>query len=144
VTPYFLKTNITTSICLLDVCLMIPPSPFSNIKYILHLFPNSFPTTNSVYVLVPAERADGPGEVPLERQCQQQSSQRPHVADRNTVSSPYLWVPHYWVNQLWIKNIKKKYFRKYKKQNVNWLQARNFLHSIWIVFRTVLIVFTLY
>ena len=99
---------------------------------------------SSVYVLVPAERADGPGEVPLERQCQQQSSQRPHVADRNTVSSPYLWVPHYWVNQLWIKNIKKKYFRKYKKQNVNWLQARNFLHSIWIVFRTVLIVFTLY
>ena len=73
---------------------MIPPSPFSNIKYNPHLLPNSFPTTKSAYVPVPAERADGPVEVPLESQCQQQSSQRPHVADRNTVSSPCLWIPH--------------------------------------------------
>ena len=48
-------------------------------------------------------------------------------------------------NQPWIKNIQeKKNLKNSKKQNLNLPYANNYLHSIYIVFTTIYIEFTLY
>ena len=47
-------------------------------------------------------------------------------------------------NQQQIKNIRKKISGSSKKQNFNLPHAGNYLHSIYIVFTTIYIAFTLY
>ena len=67
------------------------------------------------------------------------------VAGVNAVGPLYLWVGHLWIQPTtdW-KYSEKKIPECSKKHNLNFLHTDNYLHSIYIVFTTIYIAFTVY
>ena len=61
-----------------------------------------------------------------------------------TVGPPYPLVPHPWIQPTTDRKYLKKIPESSMKQNSNLLYTGNYLHSIYIVFTTIYIAFTLY
>ena len=70
-------------------------------------------------------------------------AQHPEVDCGSTVGPLYPRFLPLCINQLWTKNIFKK-FQKVSESKLNFSYAESCLHSIYIVFTTVYMAFTLY